>query len=191
METNLTQERLEKLGLMKVSKKVAITKKVSQAYEFYRYVKPEIFDQFNLQMKFKTLKILNACPKCYGKGKEELFYNDDPKVIEEMIVKAQTSELSADQCNYCQRTGAETQVYDKLRFTKLEDSDKLPPEPCLYQLEVAVNRGCFDYFEVADIETIQERPDPIIFGCIKGCKDKFFVTQWDTDVDINDILGVK
>jgi hypothetical protein len=56
-------------------------------------------------------------------------------------------------------------------------------------LKKAKDMGCFDYFEVAKVETVEVRPDPIIFGGIEGCDDKFFITQWDDDVSIEEILN--
>lgn len=80
-------------------------------------------------------------------------------------------------------------TYDRVRFTPIEETEHIPPEQCLYQLEQAQKRECFDTYEVADIETVNVRPDPIIFGRIEGSPDRFFITQWDDDIDINDILG--
>lgn len=54
--------------------------------------------------------------------------------------------------------------------------------------EKAQKLKCFDTFEIAKIEAVEERKDPIVFGCITGCPDKFFIAQWDDDVKIEDIL---
>lgn len=78
--------------------------------------------------------------------------------------------------------------YDYLRFIKLEEYDQVPPMDCLLDLKKAKEFGCFDAFEVAKVETVEYRKDPIIFGLINGCVDKFFITQWDDDVKIEDIL---
>lgn len=81
-----------------------------------------------------------------------------------------------------------TYSYDTLTFDKLEAYPKIPPQSVLDLLETAKGRDCFDYFEVAHIVRKVETPDPILFGCINGCKDRFFVGQWDSDVSIEDIL---
>jgi hypothetical protein len=36
---------------------------------------------------------------------------------------------------------------------------------------------------------VKEVIDPIIFGKIDGCTDRFFIAQWDDDVKIEDIVG--
>jgi hypothetical protein len=65
-----------------------------------------------------------------------------------------------------------------------------PSKPTEKEVELRKAKGleCFDRFEVAKVETIEVRPDPIIFGLINDCVDKFFITQWDDDVKIEDIL---
>lgn len=191
----ITAERLKSLGLTKVGqtieKKLEIKRRAAIAYEFYRVASKEVISAFNARLKERTLRIVSACPQCYGRGKESFFYHKHPGRLEQMKQEAARSRRLADNCDYCRRTGAQERKYDKLRFTALAEYDKVPPEACLAQLEVAVQRNCFDSFEVADIETIVERPDPIIFGRIKGSEDRFFITQWDNDVDINDILAGK
>jgi len=78
--------------------------------------------------------------------------------------------------------------YDKLVFIPLAKYPHVPPPDCLLDLKKARDLQCFDSFEVAKIEAVVERKDPIIFGIIDGCADKFCVTQWDDDVKIEDIL---
>ncbi len=72
-----------------------------------------------------------------------------------------------------------------LKFTLIQDYDKVPPEEILALLEVAQGRQCFDGYSVAHIAEVK---DPILFGFIKECTDWFFIGQWDTDVKIEDIL---
>lgn len=55
-------------------------------------------------------------------------------------------------------------------------------------LESAHADKCFDKFEVMTVEWHKEVPDPILFGVVNGCADRFFIAQWDTDVKIEDIL---
>lgn len=75
--------------------------------------------------------------------------------------------------------------YKTLAFTRLEHYGEIPPSATLEALEVAQERGCFDYFEIAHVVKVE---DPILFGRVDGCKDRFFVAQWDEDVKIEDIL---
>lgn len=80
-------------------------------------------------------------------------------------------------------------TYNRLRFTALENYNKIPPMMVLDAIDAANDKACFDRYEVADIESVKELPDPIVFGVIDGCSDKFFITQWDDDVKIEDILS--
>ena len=75
--------------------------------------------------------------------------------------------------------------YQQLAFTPVEEYQDVPPAHVLEKMEAAVERNCFDAFEVAHIINVK---DPILFGRIKGCPDRFFVDQWDDDVKIEDII---
>lgn len=79
--------------------------------------------------------------------------------------------------------------YKRLMFTAIENYTKIPPQDALYRLEAAMADAVFDGFEVATIQWIKEVIDPIIFGRIDGCTDRFFIAQWDDDVKIEDIVG--
>lgn len=76
--------------------------------------------------------------------------------------------------------------YKRLSFTPVEDYPHCPPEDVLDKMGVAVDRQIFDHFEVAHIIQVK---DPILFGRVKGCPDRFFIGQWDDDCRIEDILG--
>jgi hypothetical protein len=78
--------------------------------------------------------------------------------------------------------------YKTLSFTPLESYDAAPPESVLDALETAIGRNCFDSFEVAHIITVVKTPDPILFGRINACPDRFYISQWDNDVSIDDLL---
>jgi len=80
-------------------------------------------------------------------------------------------------------------TYDRLAFTPLQEYAKAPPEKVLEDLEKAQVVGCFDSSEVATIASVREYKDPIIFGRIAKCPDRFFISQWDDDVKIEDILA--
>lgn len=75
--------------------------------------------------------------------------------------------------------------YQRLSFTSVELYQEVPPPHVLGEMEIAMDRKCFDSFEVAHIVNVK---DPILFGRIEGCPDRFFIDQWDDDVKIEDIL---
>lgn len=78
--------------------------------------------------------------------------------------------------------------YDRLKFQALKSYAKVPPKTVLESIKKAMDMKCFDSYEVASVETVEVRPDPIVFGIISDCPDKFFIDQWDNDVRIEDIL---
>ncbi len=78
--------------------------------------------------------------------------------------------------------------YDQLVFTRICAYKKVPPPEVLSKVREAKALGCFDDFEVATVQSVKVIPDPIIFGIIHGCENKYFVAQWDDDVKIEDIL---
>jgi len=86
-----------------------------------------------------------------------------------------------------------TTTWQTLAFTPVKDYAEVPPEEVLEKMEEAIDKNCFDVFEVAYIETMSQTkvPDPILFGRINGCPDRFFISQWDDDVKIEDILSAK
>ena len=144
-------EMLKELGFTEASsdieKKLEMKRKMTIAYENYRFVTPEIFNRFNEDLKKRTLKRT-------GKAGVDMYHN-----------------------------------YDRLQFTPVARYKQVPPAEALEAMKVAKDRGCFDSFEVAKIESVQEYKDPIIFGCINGCDDKFYIAQWDNDVKIEQILN--
>ena len=141
----MNTERLEKLGLKTASSKVKemreMKRKMTIAYEHYRFVKQEKIDAFN-------------------------------KKLEEETRKENKNQYS----------------YKCLTFISLETYIEVPPEFVLDKIEEAIERGCFDTFEIAKIQDMVVQKDPIVFGRINGCPDRFFIGQWDDDVSIEDIL---
>lgn len=94
--------------------------------------------------------------------------------------------IAAFQTKLHSKTVNDPEGYKTLRFTPAAEYEKTPPDSVLVSMESAVEKNCFDSFEVAHIERIK---DPILFGKIKGCADAFYIDQWDTDVTIEEILG--
>lgn len=138
-------QRLEKIGLKTASSKIKelreLKRKMTIAYEHFRYVKQDKIDAFNEKLRKETLK-------------------EDKN----------------------------TYYYKRLDFISLDNYTEVPPEEVLTKIEQAQDLGCFDTFEIAKIVDRVEVKDPIVFGIIKGCPDRFFVGQWDNDVKIEDIL---
>ena len=81
--------------------------------------------------------------------------------------------------------------FKRLVFTKIENYDKIPPAHVLDAIERAQKDKVFDYYEIAHIRWIEEVKDPIMFGKIDGCDDRFFIAQWDDDVSIEELMGQK
>ena len=79
-------------------------------------------------------------------------------------------------------------TYQRLKFTPIAQYGEIPPAAALEALRDAKSKDCFDAFEVATIESVTVIPDPILFGVINGCNNKYYVAQWDDDVKIEDIL---
>lgn len=75
--------------------------------------------------------------------------------------------------------------WQELSFTSVENYEEIPPDHVLTNFSEAKKIGCFDSFEVAHIVRVK---DPILFGRVKNCSDRFFIDQWDDDVKIEDIL---
>ncbi len=176
---SLTPTQLKELGLDSASelleKQLTLKRKLTIAYEHFRFVTPEVMNRFQQALKVKTEKIQEVCPRCEGKKEVKV----DPKNL---------FNHQMEKCNYCRGTGAKEMTYDKLLFTKLSETSKIPPLDVLDKLKEAQQLKCFDYYEVAEVKSIVERPDPIIFGCIEGADEKFYIAQWDDDIKIEDIL---
>ena len=78
--------------------------------------------------------------------------------------------------------------FKKLAMIPIGDYDQVPPKDVLDAIEKAQKDACFHTFEIAKIEWIKQVKDPIVFGRIQGCTDYFFISQWDDDVQIEDIM---
>jgi hypothetical protein len=162
----MNAEELIELGFKKaggeLKEKQSLKRRLLFAYENYKVVTPEIYNRFNAELKKQTMSKVETCYDCGGKG-----------------------------CYECSRSpikGASEVAYDKLVCIDVSQYPESPPQIVLAKMKKAKDRNVFDTFEVAKIETINERPDPLLFGRIKGCKDRFFIAQWDDDVKIADLL---
>ena len=80
-------------------------------------------------------------------------------------------------------------TYDRGIFLPIGNYPMIPPRDVLVKLQEAKKLGCFDAYEVFKIEAVVEKKDPVLFGVIKGCGDKFAIADWDSDVSIADLQG--
>jgi hypothetical protein len=78
--------------------------------------------------------------------------------------------------------------YQSLKFTPLAAYPNVPPSDVLEKIREAKGLKCFDTFQVLTLETVEVVPDPVVFGIINGCDNRYFVAQWDDDVKIEQIL---
>lgn len=84
-----------------------------------------------------------------------------------------------------------THVCDQLRFRSLDKYDGLPPADVLEQVKAARERKIFNDFQVADVAPVATKykmPDPIVFGIIDGCSDRFVIAEWGDDVRVADLI---
>ncbi len=140
-------------------------KKLAIAYEHYRFVDEGSFQKFNATLKQKTTRPASEV--------------DRQKLIDMQIPH-----------NPARWNGATT-LHDELVLVAMEAYKGLPPSDVFEKVKEARGRQCFDRFEVAEIQpvaTLVKLPDPIVFGLVDGCTDRFYVCEWGTDVSITDLL---
>ena len=78
--------------------------------------------------------------------------------------------------------------FKQLAFYAPQNYGEIPPQFVLDKMKDASADNVFDSFEIAKIDWKVEIKDPILFGRIEGCTDRFFIAQWDDDVSIEDII---
>lgn len=61
----------------------------------------------------------------------------------------------------------------------------IPPVGVLEKLQTEKKKKIFNYFTIANVKHI---PDPILFGRIDGCPDRFYLAQWGDDVCLDDLI---
>lgn len=155
-----TLELLKELGMTKASS--VLEKKIDKQRKLFAAYQNYQFVSVEAVETFNK-KLREKTEVIYDKNTKEIRKKVDPKKWNEI-------------------------VYDKLVFSKLSEYKDVPPVDVLQKVKEAADRKCFDSFEVAKIESVKEVVDPIIFGNIEGCSDKFFIAQWDEDVKFEDIL---
>ena len=106
------------------------------------------------------------------------------------FVTPEQVQVFRDKCTQEYRTSERGyRVEKRLVFTPIKDYPSVPPTEALTALQEAQARKVFDGFEIAHIEWQEIIPDPILFGCITGCPDKFVIAEWGTDVSYADLVG--
>ena len=109
------------------------------------------------------------------------------KFVRPEKVRAFNDKLRAKTHNWDKMGG-----YHTLDFIGIGDYEGAPPDTVLEKLEKAQSlqapsgAAVFDQYEIGYIKKVN---DPLLFGRINGCPDRFFIDQWDDDVKIEDILG--
>lgn len=161
----------EEAGFAEVAKqlraKAELGRKLALGYELYRYVSEDAINAFQTKLKATTTRAPNE--QEIGLAIAHMY--SVTGAIRYALVK---------------------EVCDQLVFTPMEAYASLPPTDVLEKVKEARSHGVFDRFEVAAISTVATKvvfPDPIVFGCIDGCTDRFYIAEWGTDVSINDLLG--
>lgn len=69
--------------------------------------------------------------------------------------------------------------------TPIAKYKNVPPMEVLDALKLNKSREIFDYFTVAEVAGVK---DPLLFGRVKGVKDRFFIAQWGDDVNLDDVV---
>lgn len=136
-----------------------------------------------LALKLKNLGLTRASDRITSAQKMTIAYGKYLFVTEEKINDF-NSKLRKDTI----REMPNAYEYKRLLFVPLEEYNEVPPPHVLEALEKALEDKCFDTFEIAKVEWIKEIKDPIVFGRINNCTDRFFISQWDDDVKFEDIL---
>lgn len=67
----------------------------------------------------------------------------------------------------------------------VEEYKGVPPENVLDTFADHRGRELFDFYTVAEVEGIR---DPLLLGRLDGSELRYFIAQWDEDVNIDDII---
>lgn len=143
-----------------VKEKAERARKLAVAYEHYRYVTEEQIQAFNERLMKETGK---------PKTREDAHRAARPHIFHSY-----------------------EKVADQLVMVEIAKYKGLPPREVIQKVKEATARGCFDGMEVAEIAPVSTQvklPDPIVFGRVEGCGDRFFIAEWGSDVSISDLIG--
>lgn len=137
-----------------------------------------VSDELLAKLGFKAAA--DKIKKLRDKKRKLLLAHEIYKIVKPEHVQRFSEELRQKTHNWDNRGG-----YHVLDFTPISAYEGVPPAEVLTALEEAHAHKCFDSYEVAYIKKVD---DPLLFGRIDGCADRFFISQWDNDVKITDIL---
>lgn len=105
------------------------------------------------------------------------------------VTKERIDQFNQDLRKATQKDDKYSTTYDTMELTAVRDYHSIPPTDVLKALIEAKARNIFDTYEVAWIKTVREVHDPLLFGLVEGCTDRFFIAQWGDDVKITDLLA--
>ena len=152
-----------------LEKKAERARKLALAYEHYRYVSQKKIDDFKSRLLQATRRRPTEAEAMHEATTLMLMYQTIGQIL-----------------------SSASDVYDALVLDPLEKYVGLPPADVLATVKVARGRGIFDRMEVAHVEPVATQihyPDPIVFGLVDGCTDRFYIAEWGNDVSINDLLA--
>lgn len=134
------------------------------AYEHYRFVTQDQVAIFNRRLKEQTLKRFQSAT---GSVHDQPVIDSSGTIVGRALYSK----------------------YDVLNFSDWDSYKGTPPGDVMEAASKANDLGIFDVLEVAKVQSEVEYHDPILFGRILGCGDRFFIAQWDNDVKIDDLIG--
>lgn len=206
------QDRMTKLGFKRVG--VEMIHKISEkdrlvklAEHSYIVVRPQDIRNF---LSKKVLEYNKLHPEV-KKSRESsgLFGSSGWTVLADRVVSAMNGDVRIDHNtdHIAQRPDAKTEIDKSIIFvaptndynntekgtigqyrwteTPIADYKALPPDDALKALEKDQMRGLMDEYTIASVSEIK---DPILFGRIKGHEERFFITQWGDDVNLDDLI---
>lgn len=133
--------------------------------------------------KFGFLTASNIVKEAQEKKRKLAIAYEHYRFVSQQKINAFNEKLKA---STWKNNGWQSQ-YQTLAFSSAAAYKKVPPTEVLNSMGEAIERKCFDSFEVSFIEEVKE--DPILFGRVNGCPDRFFIAQWDNDIKIEQLLA--
>lgn len=162
-------------------KTLEVTQVVTETGQFES--KPETLKKEEIQIRLAKLGFKAAVSQIDRIGRMKIAYEQfmfvTPDHIQAFNKKLRTETLQEDK---------RSRKYKHLVFIDIEKYGAIPPEETLAKVEQAQKLNIFDRFEIARIDWKEEIIDPIVFGRINECEDYFFISQWDDDVKIEDLI---
>lgn len=153
-----------------LEQKIQRARKLAIAYEHYRYVPQQAITEFQAKLKAATTR----------------------RPTYDEIAKAARESMFGSFGSIEMQMKYATDVYDQLMLEPLASYSGLPPTDVLLAIKAAKEKGCFDAFEVASVAPIATQvifPDPIVFGRVDGCSDRFYIAEWGSDISIKNLLS--